>query len=299
MELTQEQITEIGLSEEQLPKLKTVIETHVADLKKEWDGKANENAEKIIDGAAKSVESLTGIPRMQGQKVADYLKETSTKYFDDTKISLQKKEQELDRKLKEGGGDAALKAELEQVKSSLDTLKQKEAQFADWEKNDYKGKYEETTQKMTQMEQKVAFSNVKPSFPDTVNQYEAKAKWDEFQKNTLEKYHIRLNEENEPIGIDKQNEYKTVKLADLVKADKVISELAKGRAATGLGSGQKQNTTVEGVPFEVPENATSEERSKAIKEYLTGTLSLAITSTEYAKKFAEYNAKLLGKDSKK
>jgi hypothetical protein len=299
MELTAEQIAEIGLSEEQLPKLKTVIETHVADLKKEWDGKANENAEKIIDGAAKSIESLTGIPRMQGQKVADYLKETSTKYFDDTKISLQRKEQELDRKLKEGGGDSALKAELEQVKQNLDTLKQKEAQFADWEKNDYKGKYEETTQKMSQMELRVAFSNVKPSFPDTVNQYEAKAKWDEFQKNVITTHNIKLNEENEAIAVDKTNEYKIVKLADLVKTDKTISELAKGRAATGLGSGQKQNTTVEGVPFEVPENATSEERTKSIKEYLTGTLNLAVTSQEYAKKFAEYNSKLLEKTPKK
>jgi hypothetical protein len=299
MELTQEQIAEIGLSEEQLPKLKTLVETHVADLKKEWDGKANENAEKIIQGAADKVESLTGIKREQGQKLADYLSLAGENYFKGTKSALEQKERDLDRKLKEGGGDAALKTELEKVKNDLDILKQKEAQFADWEKNDYKGKYEETTQKMTQMELRVAFSNVKPSFPDTVNQYEAKAKWDEFQKNVTTTYNIKLNDEGEAIAVDKTNEYKIVKLADLVKTDKTISELAKGRAATGLGSGQKQNTTVEGVPFQVPENATSEERSKAIKEYLTGTLNLAVTSQDYAKKFAEYNAKLLEKTPKK
>lgn len=299
MEFIEALKTEIGLSDEQLPKLKEAVTNHVAELQKQWDGKANENAEKIIDGAAKSIESLTGIPRMQGQKVADYLKETSTKYFDDTKISLQKKEQELDRKLKEGGGDSALKAELEQVKQNLDTLKQKEAQFADWEKNDYKGKYEETTQKMTQMELRVAFSNVKPSFPDTVNQYESAAKWKEFQDAITTAYNIKLNEDGEAIAVDKTNEYKIVKLADLVKNDKTISELTKGRNQTGLGSQGKQNTKVEGVPFEVPENATSEERSKAIKEYLTGTLTLAITSKEYSTKFAEYNAKLLEKTPKK
>ena len=212
---------------------------------------------------------------------------------------MQKKEQELDRKLKEGGGDSALKAELEQVKTNLDTLKQKEAQFADWEKNDYKGKYEETTQKMTQMELRVAFSNVKPAFPDTVNQYESAAKWKEFQDTITTAYNIKLNEDGEAIAVDKTNEYKIVKLADLVKNDKTISELTKGRAQTGLGSQGKQNTKVEGVPFEVPENATSEERSKAIKEYLTGTLTLAITSKEYATKFAEYNSKLLEKTPKK
>lgn len=298
MEFIEALKAEIGLSDEQLPKLKEAVTNHVAELQKQWDGKANENAEKIIDGAAKSIESLTGIPRMQGQKVADYLKETSTKYFDDTKISLQKKEQELDRKLKEGGGDSALKAELEQVKTSLDTFKQKEAQFADWEKNDYKGKYEETTQKMTQMELRVAFSNVKPAFPDTVNQYESAAKWKEFQDSITTAYNIKLNEDGEAIAVDKSNEYKIVKLADLVKNDKTISELTKGRAATGLGSGQKQNTKVEGIPFEVPENATPEERTKAIREYLSNA-GILVTSTEYAKRFAEYNAKLLEKTPKK
>lgn len=290
---------EIGLSDEQLPKLESAITNHVAELKKDWDGKANENAEKIIQGAADKVESITGIKREQGQKLGDYLSLAGENYFKGTKSALEQKERDLDKKLKEGGGDAALKAELETVKSNLDTLKQKEAQFADWEKNDYKGKYEETTQKMTQMELRVAFSNVKPSFPDTVNQYEAKAKWDEFQRNITTTYNIKLNEDGEAIAVDKTNEYKIVKLAELVKTDKTISELAKGRAATGLGSGQKQNTKVEGVPFEVPENATSEERTKSIKEYLTGTLNLAITSQEYAKKFAEYNAKLLEKTPKK
>lgn len=299
MEFTPEFITEIGLSEEQTTKLKEVTTTHEADLKKTWDGLANENAEKIIQGAADKVEAITGIKREPAQKLADYLSLASENYFKGQKSALQQKEQELERKIKEGGGDPVIKAQLEKVSGELDILKKKEAQFADYETNDYKGKLESTQQQMTAMELKVAFANVKPAFPDTVNQYEAKAKWKEFQDTITSTYNIKLNDEGEAMAIDKSNEYKVVKLSDLVTNDKTISELAKGRQVTGLGSGAGKNIKVDGVPFEIPDNATSEDRSKAIKEYLTGTLQLAVTSQEYAKKFSEFNTKLLEKTPKK
>ena len=299
MEFKPEIITEIGLSEEQVVKLTTVTTNHEAELKQTWDGKANENAEKIIQGAADKVESVTGIKREPAQKLGDYLSFASENFFKGQKSALEQKEAELNKKIKDGGGDATIKAQLEKVSGELDTLKQKEAKFADYETNDYKGKYEETTKKMSAMELKVAFANVKPAFPDTVNQYEAAAKWKAFQDALLTTHNIKLNDDGEAIAIDKTNEYKVSKLSDLVNADKNISELAKGRQQVGLGSNSKKNITVEGVPFEIPDNATSEERNKAIKEYLTGTLSLAITSKEYAEKFAEFNKKLLEKTPKK
>lgn len=298
MEFTKEQITEIGLSDEQAGKLKDVTTNHEAELKKTWDGLANTNAEKIIQGAADKVETITGIKRDPAQKLADYLTSASENYFKGQKATLQQKEAELEKKIKDGGGDATLKAQLEKVNVELDNLKKKEAQFADYEKNDYKGKLLETEQKMTAMELKVAFASIKPTFPDTVNQYEAKAKWKEFQDSVIKTHNIKLNDEGEPIAIDKTNEYKIVKLSDLVLSDKIISELTKGRQQTGLGSQEKKNIKVEGVPFEIPDKATSEERNKAIKEYLTGTLQLAVTSQEYAKKFAEFNSKLLEKTPK-
>ncbi len=71
MEFTTEQITEIGLSEEQVTKVQEATATHEAELKHGWDGKANDDAEKIIQGAANKVEELTGIKREQGQKGLD------------------------------------------------------------------------------------------------------------------------------------------------------------------------------------------------------------------------------------
>jgi hypothetical protein len=308
MEFTPELITELGLSTEQVEKINTFAETHIADLKKEWDGKANLDAERILDGAvtlAKNKMGLQGVDfdRKTGEKYADYLSRTTPVFIDSAlmkeKQELQSQKSELERKIKDGNISESVKQELDQVKQQLDQYKQKDAKFADWEANDYKGKYEQTLESMTKMEQNVAFSNVRPAFPDTVNPYEAKAKWNEFQQMVKDKYTIKLDENNEPIAVEKENQYKTVKLADLVKADKTLSELVKGRQATGLGSQGRKNESIEGIPFAVPEGVTSEERSKLIKEYLTGTLKLSITSPEYSKQFAELNIKLMGKTPQK
>jgi hypothetical protein len=292
MEFLETLKTEIGLTDDQLPKLTEAITGYTAGLQKQWDGKANENAERIIQGAADRVEQITGVKREIGQKLADYIAAAGEKYLTGTKA-------ELERKIAEGSTDVTLKTELERVKGELDGLKKKEAQFADWEENDYKGKYEQSSQAMTAMERKVAFSNIRPAFPESVNPYEAKAKWKEFEDKTIERYEIKISDDGEAVAVDKTNEYKIVKLSELLKADKDITELIKGREAKGLGSGTKQNVKIDGVPFDVPENATSEDRNKAIKEYLTGTLQFAITSPEYSKKFAEFNLKLLEKNPKK
>ena len=61
-------ITKNDLSTEQVTALEEETNTNEADLKKDWDGKANKDAENILEGAAKSVQELTGIQREQGQK---------------------------------------------------------------------------------------------------------------------------------------------------------------------------------------------------------------------------------------
>lgn len=292
MELSQEFIQENGLNEEQVKAISNQVSTHVATLQKDWDGKANENAERILEGAAKSVSELTGIQREQGQKIADYISFAGEKYFEGTKNTLQTKERELEEKLKNSKGDEVLKQELVETKSKLDELKQKEALFAEYEKEDYKTKYKEASEKLNTQTKDIAFNSVKPAFPDTVNAYEAKGKWKEFIDNTLSKHHIKKDGDNW-IAVDKENEYKITKLEELVKEDEQLQELIKGREQKGLGSKSKK-VTIEGVPFEVPENATPQERQKAIKDYLVSQ-NISITSTEYSKQFAELNAKILQK----
>ena len=95
MKFSEDQITEIGLSEEQVGKVEGLTETNEADLKKDWDGKANTDAEAIIQGAADRVETLTGIKREEGIKIADYLGLASENYLKGQKATLERKTPEF------------------------------------------------------------------------------------------------------------------------------------------------------------------------------------------------------------
>lgn len=292
MEFTSEFIEENQLSETQVSAITTLAANHVAELQKGWDSKANENAEKIIEGAGKKVVELSGIAREQGEKWANYLERANGLYFEGTKNNLARKEQELEEKLKNNSGDEGLKTELSETKEALKALKQKEAQFDEWQKSDYKGKYEQTAEKLTLMQKRIAFNSVTPSKPDNVNEYEWKAKWKEWQNEILEKNNIVFDDNDNAWAVDKENEFKKSKLSDLAKANSNLQELMKGREQKGLGS-QQGAISIEGVPFKVPKEATPQERQKAIKDYLASQ-NILPTSQEYSKKFSELNSKILG-----
>lgn len=303
MEFTPEQITEMGLSEDQVTKVKEVVNLQEAELKKGWDGKANKDAEGIIDGAIKATTDkfgIDGFSRVQGEKAADALGRIAPLVIDSAlakeKLEVSRLQNEYNEKLKTGG-DENLKQELLEAQGKLDILKQKEAQFKDYEENDYKGKYESTTTELSGLKLAVAYQYVKPSFPDTVNKYEANAKWKEFIDNTNITNTIELDSDNIPWAVNKENEHIKVKLETLVEKDKTISELAKGREATGLGSGEsKTKVNIEGIPFAVPEKPTSTEREKLIREYLTTEKGLSVTSNEYAKEYKKFNDLILKKN---
>lgn len=295
MELKEDFIKEQGLTAEQATAVNTFATAEEAVLKLEWDGKAVTNAEAIIDGALKQTVALTGIARNEGEKAKDYIERSSGLHFAGTKTSLDRKIVELDKKIKEGGGDATLKQELADSKIELDKLKLSEAKYLDYEENDYKGKLEKMTQDMSVMNRRIAFNSVRPSFPETANEFEVKAKWAEFQKATEEKYNIKLDENNEPWAIDKTNEHITIKLGDLAKKDEAIMALTQGRQQVGTGATPpKDMVQIKDVPFDVPENATSKERQAAVKDYLAKQ-NIPKMSPEYAKQFSELNLKILGK----
>jgi len=79
----------------------------------------------------------------------------------------------------------------------------------------------------------------------------------------------------------------------LVEKDKNIQELTKGRSVVGLGGKDKgKGKSIDGVPFKIEEGATSSEISKAVKDYLTVEMKLSVTSSDYAKKYAEFYGKI-------
>jgi hypothetical protein len=103
-----------------------------------------------------------------------------------------------------------------------------------------------------------------------------------------------FDEDGNAWAVDKDNEFKKAKISDLAKQNETISELIKGREQRGTGiKGGASKVKIEGVPFEVPENATPEQRQTAIREYLA-TQNISQINPDYSKKFSELNAKILG-----
>lgn len=292
MEFEKEFIEKIQLSEEQLTAINGVVDPYIADLQKSWDGKANENAEGIIGGAGKKVIELTGIQREQGEKWADYLERANGLYFEGTKSSLEQKQKELEEKLKGSKGDELIKQELQETKDLLKSYKQKEADYDELIKGGYKDKFETASKELTTLQRKIAFKNNLPSKPDNVNKYEWDAKLKQFESELLEKNNLVFDENEAAWLVDKENEFKKTKLEDAIKANETIQDLIKGREQKGLGAKPK-HVKIDGLPFELPENATSQDRTKAIKDYLA-SLKLNPVSKEYSEKFAEYNKIALG-----
>lgn len=291
MELTKEIIEKAGLNEDQVTVIssfgKDYADNLVAETKKEFEGKANSDAQAILDGAANAIKDKFGIEKQQGEKIADYITR-ATDQFNKTKVSeLEQAKKDYETKIKGVTGSDELKAELEKYKQEKDEILKKYANYD--EIAEKAAKADEYHNQLSGLKLNTAFNEVKPSFPDTVNAYEAKAKWDEFKANVLKDWDIELID-NEPVAISKENKHKQVKLKDLVSKDETITELVKGRQQSGTGA-KPEKITIDGVPFEVPANATAAERSNAIREYLSKK-GLAVTHPDYAKKFAEYNEKI-------
>ena len=117
------------------------------------------------------------------------------------------------------------------------------------------------------MKMQVAFSTIKPSFPKEVNEFEAKAKWDEFQSSVLKDWDIELVD-GEATAINKDNPHKTEKLKDLLSNNESITKLLEGRQQQGTGGKEAELRTVEGVPFEVPVDADNKKISELINKHL-------------------------------
>lgn len=283
--ITEEVRTELGLTEEQIKGIAPLYESNVAELKKGWDGKANENAEAILNGASTKVFEVTKVERKQGEKVADYIVRASNEHLSTLQTDLSKAKTEYEQKLKDFQGDNATKAELDQARKELDDAKKLLADFDTYK--DKAEKYEPLQNEYNSMKLSVAYAGVKPSFSQEVNPYEAKAKWADFVAETNEKYNIEIVD-GEAIAIDKSNEHKRVKLSELVAQNKEITELMQGRRQEGSGARGKSRK-IENVPFEVPENASSADISKAINEYLDSQ-GIKKTDKDRGKKFAEYHS---------
>lgn len=290
MELKADFIEAQKLSTEQVTAIQTVTGEEIAELKKGWDGKANENAERILTGASDYVKTqmASTLDREQGEKVGDYIKRISDSHFTTHEKSLKDSKDEYDEKVKNFKGDADLKLKLEGFEKTNDGLLQKLAKLEPLEGLDIKNK--ELKDSFDALNLSFALGKVKPRFADTVNKYEADVKWAEFVKDTLKEYDIKIVE-NEPIAISKDNIHKQKKLSELVESNEILKALIKGRQQKGPGGDPKDLIDLTDVPFKIPEKASTEDKTKLIRDYLA-TKGIAVTSNEYAKEFSKLNLKI-------
>ena len=287
MELSKEIIEAQGFSREQVTAMNAILtplldEPTVADLKKEWDGKANEQAEGILTGAAKAITNLTKVERNQGEKVADYMARAYGVMSETGNTELAAAKLEYDDKVKNFKGDPDQAKRLEEARVKLDDLQKKEADYDALLSSGVKDKYDDLQGKYEAMNKQVAFGNVKPVFSADSNEYEVATKWSEFQSEVLGKYDVVLVD-GEAIAIDKDNEHKTVKLKDLVAQNNVLTELVKGRQQQSMNGKQTDLKDVEGLPFKLDANA---DLTKQIQEHLAANGVGNLDST-YSKKFGE------------
>jgi hypothetical protein len=291
MEFTAEFITENGLTAEQVTAVTSQFTNEfIPNLKKEYDGVANTNAEGILSGASNYAKEKLGFEfdRDQGEKVGDYLKRALDSKFSSTQSALDLKQTEIDDKLKNFKGGDEYKLQIDGMKGQNDLLLQRIAKLEPLEGLDEK--YNTSTQELNKLKTEVAYGSVKPIFPKEVNVFEAKAQWDSFKNGIEAKYTIELVD-GKPFAIDKENIHKRFDLQELVNQDKNISELLKGRQQGGTGAREVNFKEVEGIPFKIPENATSEELTLIVKEHVLKEVS-DITSKEYSTKFGELYQKV-------
>ena len=287
MEFTTEQITELGLTDDNTSKLSAFIDDKIATTKKEYDGLANDNAEKILTGASRKIFEDTKIERQQGEKVGDYLTRAWGEFNSNKITELDGLKVSYETKIKDFKGNDDLISKISGLETANDDMLRKYANYD--ELKDKAELYEPLIEKYNANKLEVAFSGVKPIFPKEVNIYEVDSKWKDFKNEILNDYEIEIVE-GTPIAISKENKHKQVKLADLVSKNETLSKLSLGRQQIGTGSTEISSIDIAKVPFPVTESAKkdSNERSKIIREYLSSK-GLTVTSDGYSEQFSKFN----------
>lgn len=289
MELSKEFITDNELTDKAVTAINGLNANIIADLKKEWDGKANSDAQAILEGAMKPVADLTGYARPDGQKIADFFSSAWSHHSKSKTEELSTLKSDYEEKIKSASGNEALTKEYDALKDKVENhYKKIEAEYEI--SKPFQELYETQTIELSNFKDDLAFNSNKPNFPDTVNEYESIAKWNEFKSEILGKYKIEIVD-GVSIAIDKDNPHKTTKLKDLVSQNEVLNELLKERTQGGIKTKGAKTEEVEGVPFKIPTEATSVEIGNLVREHLTSK-GVNVSSNEYSKQFGEIYSKI-------
>lgn len=300
MELTKEVIEAQGFTEDQIKAVNEFGVDFVAGIKKTYDeqysGAANANAEKILSGAATRITETTKVDRNQGEKVGDFMdrawiqsNESKLQGLEASKKGYESSKKEYEDKVKNFKGNDDIQSSLTEITGKYDLLQAKEAKFDQLVSDGFEDKFNAASSELVGMKKAVAFGEVKPAPPKEVNEYEFNAKWDEFTSGVLKDNEIEFVD-GKAVAVSKENKHKVSTLKELLAKDSNIQELMKGRAQVGTGT-ISGGVKLDGIPFELPKDATQNDISKAIENQLKES-GLLISSPEYSKQFTELMTKV-------
>lgn len=273
MELTKEFIETNGLSDDAVKGINTLYNGSLADaelsIEQKYKTTANDNAEGIIEGATKAIKDQFGLSdRNDGEKVKDYLVRLSSEYSG----ILKTKEESL---------KANASQEYLDLKQTHDDYLLQTKDFDLFKSNSTK--YSDSLENNIKLNNQTGFLSVKPTFGNDVNEFEASHKWSKFEADILAENDI-TQVDGVWMAVNKVNKFKVVELKSLMESDASISELMKVRAQGGLNIQHRASDKIEGLEFELPENATNAEISAAINKHLD---SKGVTSDKRSDEFSK------------
>jgi hypothetical protein len=291
MDIEKEIIDKYELSTEAVTAIQGAVKTHYDDhistLKGEWDSKANDGAQAIVDDIIKGTQKATGfaMDRNQGEKSAPFLLRYTAAYLTDQKTGLEQSKLDYDNKLKDFKGDESLKTDYDALKITHSDLQKKEADFDALTSAGFEGKYNELFTESETMREDIAFGTAKPSFNKDANAYEVAAVWNKFIEETKSTHNIVVVD-RVGMAVDKTNEHKIFPLTDLVKGNEELTKLIDGRQQKGIDGKEIDYTDVKNVPFKVPKDADTATLAALVQAQLTKD-GVKPTDLDSSKKFQE------------
>lgn len=292
-ELQKEFIETNKITDEQVKAFNTLTSDSEATIKKGYDETyketANTNAENILKGAADKVNAITKIERKDKEKLAEYYTRAWTEWNTTSLADIAKQKTDLEAKLKAEPGNGELAKTMAVLEGKYSDLQKKEAEFDKLKESGVEQKYTDLQAAHVTMKEQVAFQSVLPKFAESVNDFEAAAKWKSFIDGVLKTSTIEMVD-GEAVAVDKDNVHKTTPLKDLVAKDEKIQELVDGRKVIGPGGDPKKLAKISGIPFDLKEDHNSADRSTAIKKYLLEEEKLSPTDPKFSERFEHFNA---------
>jgi hypothetical protein len=299
-ELTPELTETLKLTPEQVTGVTEFGTSTITGLQDSWgtelETKITERTNTTFEGATKKIEKESGIARNHGEVASDYIARVNETAFSDLRTKAETKLAAAEQALLDASKDGASKEELTKLREDIKGFQTKAADYDKLVEDDVVGKYATSKETIQSLQHELAFTNARPKFSDDVNTFEADAKWGQFVAKANEMGSLEKVDKDWVI-IDKNNPAKVTKISDLVAKDETISGLINGRTQEGIGNTSTENVTVNGVPFELPKDATPTQRAEAIRGYLKKE-GLNTNMDSWGAEYSKWNNKILNPEKK-